>query len=87
MGSGRYVLAIGVIALTLAAALFVHQRHINIYTTSCSRDFGVKMCHRYIKVGNWHVHPSWEDPVAVFLAIGGIAAAVGVIGYRPTRPA
>lgn len=30
-------------------------------------------------------HPSWEDPAAVLLAIGGIAVAVAIVAYRNPR--
>jgi hypothetical protein len=27
-------------------------------------------------------HPSWEDPAAVLLSIGGVAVATGILAYR-----
>src|SRR5581483_10984378 len=30
-------------------------------------------------------HPSWEDPVAVLLGVGGVALAVGIVAVRRRR--
>jgi hypothetical protein len=30
-------------------------------------------------------HPSWQDPVAGVIAIGGIMFAVGIFAYRSRR--
>lgn len=69
----RYALAIAVIAATWSAAVFVHQRH--SYTTFCGSKDIFTPC-TYTTVRN---HPSWEDPVAVLLAVGGVAVAVAII--------
>jgi hypothetical protein len=72
----RIVLAIGIIAVALAGAVYVHQRHIiegdpTQSTSGGSVYFGgTSAAHS--------VHPSWEDPVAVFIALAGLAGAVGV---------
>ena len=77
----RFAVAIAVIAVTLAAAVYIHQRH-----TWASAGTSVQT----FKSGDGYVtgtdtltrvsqHPSWEDPVAVLLAIGGVAVAVGIV--------
>lgn len=94
----RWALAIGVIAVALAAAVDVHQRH----TATVSRDVGtcIDSSGRVVSVGSWEScnlfgetwhpqvgpwhHPSWEDPAAVLLALGGVAVAVGIVAARRT---
>lgn len=74
----RLAAAIGVIAVTLAAAVYVHQQHSSLTGQSCSSSyFGPPKCVSYQTS-----HPSWEDPVAVLLVIGGIAAAAGFLTAR-----
>ncbi len=77
----RLALAIGVIAITLAAAVYVHQRHVTGVYTACIPNHPsstVYRCH-YTTGITAKVHPSWEDPVAVLLALGGIAVAAGAL--------
>jgi hypothetical protein len=74
----RYALAIAVIAVTLAAGVYVHQRH-------TFGGFAGSGCNSYFSDSNCvsiSVHPTWEDPVAVLIAIGGVAVAVGIIATR-----
>lgn len=68
----RLALAIAVIAVTWSAALYVHQSLTLTEHVSC--NWPVKCIAQ--------VHPSWADPAAVLLALGGVAVAVG-IAYRP----
>lgn len=63
----RLAAAIGVIAVTLAAAVYVHER--KVLRQGCSVESIASFC---------FVRPSWEDPVAVLLALGGIAVATGI---------
>ncbi len=63
----------GVIAVTLAAAVYVHERRLPEFA-GCN--------HRAACM----YRPGWEDPVAVLVALGGIAVAVGIVTYR-RRPA
>jgi hypothetical protein len=85
----RLAAAIAVIAVAFSAAVYIHQRHTWTTTTSTliqskpgdnpsvGIDIGRRVRH----------HPSWEDPLAVILAISGIAAAVGLVAYRtPVSP-
>lgn len=62
----RLAAAIAVIAVTLSAAVYVHQR--NVRRPGCAATGAI--------IGYCKYHPSWEDPVAVLLAVGGIAVAV-----------
>jgi hypothetical protein len=91
----RWALAIGVIAVTLAAAVFVHQRHTTTTTAAngtCTTSQGIAIpgtatnCSGTWQPYTYETHPSWEDPVAVLLAIGGVAVAVGIVlaGRQPT---
>lgn len=57
----------------LAAALYVHQRTV---PTSTGCEFVGYVCKR---------QPSWENPVAAFIAVGGIAFALGIVAYRNRR--
>jgi hypothetical protein len=79
----RYAIAIGIVAVTLAAAVYVHERHVTTASRgttdnpfapapSGSAYFGDAVNVR-------RVHPSWEDPVAVLLILGGLAVSVGVV--------
>jgi hypothetical protein len=91
----RWAVAIGVIAITVAAAVYVHQRQVptfqqvaeacrdsagNIAEQNPAACFGLDEtlvpAHRETTGAR---HPTWEDPVAVLLAIGGVAVAVGII--------
>jgi hypothetical protein len=70
----RLAVAIAVVAVTWAGAVYVHQRHTTLVVDppGCSPYFD-KNCSVAVRQ-----HPSWEDPVAVLLALGGVAVAVGV---------
>lgn len=71
----RLAAAIGVVAVALAAAVYVHQRHLVVANPSQSTGsayFGTPSAAA-------RVHPSWEDPVAVLLALGGVAAAAAIL--------
>jgi hypothetical protein len=67
----RFAVAIGVIAVAWAAAIFIHQRHTLSTPRPVSGSYGTPLGVRQ--------HPSGEDPVAVLLAIGGVAVAVAII--------
>ena len=66
----RLALAIGVIAVAWAAAIYIHQRHTLSTPHPVSGTYGTPLGVRQ--------HPSWEDPVAVLIAIGGLAVAVAL---------
>ncbi len=72
----RLAAAIGVAAVTWAAAVYIHQRH-------TQKPYGVTGSppQGYIRV-----HPSWEDPAAVLLALGGLAVAAGILTARRGSP-
>jgi hypothetical protein len=98
----RLVVALIVIAVACAGALYVHQRHVNVYgltgspecivvggpydgfPTSSTTEAG---CFDRGPGYRWQTatrdvvgqtRPSWEDPVAVFLVIGGLAGAASI---------
>ena len=86
----RLTAAIGVIAVTLAAAVYVHQRHVLVTSKhecasvptqgarlECVATWGTSVQAPYV------THPTWEDPVAVLLALGGVAVAVGIVATGP----
>ena len=74
----RLAAAIAVIAVALAAAVYVHQRHTwqSITPLGCS-PYADRNCSTSIAQ-----HPSWEDPAAVLIAVGGIAVAAGILTTR-----
>jgi hypothetical protein len=73
----RYAIAIGVIAIALAGAVYVHQRHITRTIVVATSSSGLPYAQTgYSEEG---FHPAWEDPVAVLIALGGLAVAVGVV--------
>jgi len=86
----RLALAIGVIAVAWAAAIYIHQRHTLsashfVTSTSSARSGGGYGSVTTAFTGRDSAllapvreHPSWEDPLAVLLAIGGVAIAVRV---------
>jgi hypothetical protein len=69
-----------VIAVAFAAAIYIHQRHTEIFVPAFHG--GLYGSHPATTIRR---HPSWEDPVAVLIAIGGIAIAVGIIAFRNPR--
>jgi hypothetical protein len=80
-GRVRLALAIAVLGAAFAVAFYVHQRHTfgPVFHSGGGSGSGV--------FGNPLLperhHPSWEDPTAVAIAIGGIALAVGIVAYGP----
>jgi hypothetical protein len=85
----RLAIAIGVIAVTLAAAVYVHERRVSCFG-------GHRLPHGQCRVlatdpagATMDVpaslirgRPSWENPAAVLLAIGGLAVAAGILTAR-----
>jgi hypothetical protein len=82
----RHALALAVIAVAWSSALFVHQRNVTVWVpakTAASSGYPG----RAIYLGTLaptQAHPSWEDPAAVLVALGGLAVAFG-IGFNNTR--
>ena len=74
----RFILGVGIAVIAAAIAAYVHQRHAWRY---CFDFGGGRYRCRY--------HPSWEDPVALLIVVGGVAVAAGVIAAhrRASRPA
>ncbi|HZV27155.1 MAG TPA: hypothetical protein VFG00_12795 [Acidothermaceae bacterium] len=83
----RLATAIGVIAVTLAAAVYVREGRVanpvyNAALATCAKS-DVTSCTISVAA---RVRPCWEDPVAVLLALGGVAIAVGVVTTGRERP-
>jgi hypothetical protein len=95
-GRMRLAAAIGVIAITLSAAVFVHQRHVTGVGCTMPVPVGARCIDPAKGVPGAAVlfrgylvrkqeHPSWEDPIAVLLSLGGIAVGAGILATG--RPA
>jgi hypothetical protein len=87
----RYAVAIGVIAVAFATAVFTYQLPMS-YTTANGKTPGWRAvpsatgaASRYYEDGLDEHRRTWRDPVAVLIAIGGIAVAVGIVAYRNPR--
>lgn len=79
----RFALALAVVAVAWSAAVFVHQRHVTVTTfRGCAHAIKPgERCPSYAVIADKRsgLEPSWEDPVAVLLAIGGLAVAAGIV--------
>ena len=64
-------MAIAVVALSWSAAFYIHERTV-FAGVACACRLGGPFPAIYS-------HPSWDDPVAVLLAVGGLAVAVGIV--------
>jgi len=67
--------AIAVIAVAFLAAGYMHQRHI-VTVGDQNADLGRGTYGAPLIVQR---HPAWEDPVAVLVALGGVAVALGIV--------
>jgi hypothetical protein len=94
----RYALAIAVIAVAWAAALYVHQRRVTVtYPARTPNQVNPAECSDYRPGGagseycaafaepasTVRRHPTWEDPAALLIALGGLAVAVGIVATKP----
>ena len=79
----RFALAIAVVAVAGSTALFVDHRRVTVTTfRGCAHSLRQGApCPSYAVIEDRQsdVEPAWEDPVAILLAIGGVAAAVGIV--------
>lgn len=73
----RLALALGLVAVTLAAAVYIHQRDSSTFTGT-SGTTNNPFATNYDGAG--HQRGRWEDPVAVLVAIGGVAVAFLIVG-------
>jgi hypothetical protein len=69
----RFAIAVAVVGAAFAAAFYVHQRKV---PTSNGCEFVGYVC---------KTHPSWEDPIAVLIAIGGITLAMAIFATGSRR--
>jgi hypothetical protein len=105
----RLAAAVGVVALALAGAVYVHQTRSTVYAVQAGGCFDsslIKIDETKAQCTNpfaatsggytWRPaervsvgtkRPGWGDPVAVLLALGGVAAAVAVVASARRRPA
>ena len=73
----RLAVALGVVAVAFSAAVYVHQRR----PMTPGTDYTPGGPYLPTTVLPHRSHPAWEDPIAVLLAIGGIAVAVGIVRF------
>jgi hypothetical protein len=82
----RWATALAVVAVACAAAVYVHQRTVRVGSPAGVIFFKSK--EPVATLPNIEIpayrHPSWEDPVAVLIALGGLATAGGVVTYGRT---
>jgi hypothetical protein len=79
----RLAAALVVIAITWSGAVYIHQRTVRVGSPAGVTFFQSKgpvatLPNLAIPV---YRHPSWEDPVAVLIALGGLAIAGGIVTY------
>ena len=70
----RLAVAIVVVAVALSAAVYLHER--TVLRPVCG--VGATDPHCYVR-------PSWEDPIAVLIGLGGLALAAGILTARRGR--
>ena len=76
----RVRLALTVVAVAFATALYIHQRETASATFHTRGPLGT--IGHLLVAGNQH--PSWENSAAAAIAITGIALAVGIVAFgRP----
>lgn len=71
----RWATALAVIAVAWAGAVYLHQRSISRYCPNPNIPTETYLC-------DAGYHPSWQDPTAVGIAIGGLAIAAGILTAR-----
>jgi hypothetical protein len=92
----RLAAVISVIAVAWASALYVHQRHVTTTTPGQGnpKPVCVGSCYAGAPVLGYTggtparsvvSHPSWEDPAAVLISLGGLAVAAGILTARRSR--
>ena len=93
----RLAIALAVIAVAWPAALYLHQRHVRVTTPAVGHPVPVCAEGSCYGSGTRTVigyrggtpastvtrHPSWEDPTALAIAIGGLALGVGIAARKP----
>jgi hypothetical protein len=87
----RLAVAIAAIAVTLSAALYVHLRRVTpddhlTFLQGRTAQPSLELRDLSNPAPLAKKHPSWEDPVAILLSVGGIATAAGILTVR-RRPA
>ncbi len=90
----RFALAIVVIAVAWAGALYLRQHQFTrSYVTSCRPNASAPtftLCPQDLKQKTFTAvevtHPSWKDPVVVLIGVGAVAVAAG-IAFSPRHAA
>jgi len=68
--------AITVAAVAWAAAVYIHQRsHLSTVVVRTASGSAYFPGYKPAVTRTWRQRPSWEDPVAVLLVVGGVALA------------
>jgi hypothetical protein len=79
----RLATALAVVAVACAAAVYLHQRTVRVGSPAgvifTSKEPVATLPNIAIPA---YRHPSWEDPVAVLIALGGLAIAGGIVTNR-----
>jgi hypothetical protein len=75
----KFAAGIAVIAVAFSAAIYIHQRHTVTFGYQ-DADLGRGTYGAQLITPR---HPSWEDPVAVLIALGGVTVAVGIVTNGP----
>ncbi len=81
----RLAAALGIIAICAAAGLYIYQRHVNatIHVANYnSQSNNASLFATATTTAIVRKHPSWEDPVALLIAFGGLAVAAAVLNAR-----
>jgi hypothetical protein len=75
------VAAVAVIAVSFSAATYIHLRRVDKHLTYFSDPTAPPKVGlpSLFKGGPPKKHPSWEDPVAVLLALGGLSVAARIV--------
>jgi hypothetical protein len=84
----RFAVALAVLAVAWAGAVYIHERHPLHSFIACipNTKGGYGSAYNCTPTPeSEYIHPSWEDPVAVLLGIGGLAVTAGIITVRRKR--
>jgi hypothetical protein len=87
----RLAIAVGVVAVTLAAAVAVHGVRLTRHGTAAvspttTQTLGASIWAQQTERVSYQARPWWDDPLAVLLAVGGVAIAVGIVARGRSTP-
>ena len=81
----RLAIALVVLGLAVSGAVYLHQREVLVTRQECL-PLMVPNDHPNCILPSTELipaHPSWQDPVALLLLVGGVAAAASLVTRRP----